>query len=77
MAAITSKLTSKGQATIPKAIREELRIQSGDQIAFHINDGRVEISRISPLDLEFTKAQEDGLAEEWLAAEDQAAYGNL
>ena len=77
MAVITSRLTSKGQATIPKAIREELGLRSGDRISFRIHSGRVEIKRISPINLEFARAQESGLAEEWLAAEDEAAYGDL
>jgi AbrB family looped-hinge helix DNA binding protein len=77
MNAIVSKLTSKGQATIPKAIRNELQIKSGDQIAFHVKDGHVEISRVDPLDIEFAKAQEAGLSKEWMAAEDEAAYGDL
>lgn len=77
MAVISSRLTSKGQATIPKAVREELGLRSGDRIAFRIQTGRVEIARISTIDLEFAQAQESGLAEEWLAAEDEAAYGDL
>ena len=39
-----STLTSKGQTTIPKGVREHLRLQSGDQIDFVIRpDGTVEI----------------------------------
>lgn len=77
MAILVSRLTSKGQATIPKAIREELKIRPGDRILFHKRDGKVEISRAEPLDLEFAQAQEAGLSREWLAAEDDAAYGEL
>lgn len=77
MAVISSRLTSKGQATIPKAIREELGLRAGDRISFRVESGRVEIERIAPIDLEFAKAQESGLAEEWLAAEDEAAYEDL
>ncbi len=29
-----STLTSKGQTTVPKAIRESLRLKAGDRIAF-------------------------------------------
>jgi len=77
MTAIVSKLTSKGQATIPKAIRNVLQIKPGDQIAFQVKDGHVEISRVAPLDIEFAKAQEAGLSQEWMAAEDETAYGSL
>jgi antitoxin PrlF len=35
---ITATLTSKGQITLPKAIRDSLRLHFGDKIAFVIND---------------------------------------
>jgi len=33
-----STLTSKGQITLPKALRDELHLKSGDRIAFERND---------------------------------------
>lgn len=37
-------LTSKGQITIPKEIRDALRLESGDQVAFRLrDDGVVEL----------------------------------
>ncbi len=72
-----SKLTSKGQATIPSAVRKRLKIRPGDRIAFKFVGDRVEIARAEPLDIEFLRAQEAGLAAEWLAEEDEAAYGEL
>ncbi len=39
-----STLTSKGQATIPKAIREHLRLKPGDRVKFFVHpDGSVVI----------------------------------
>jgi len=35
---ITATVTSKGQITLPKAVRESLKLRSGDKIAFVIND---------------------------------------
>lgn len=38
----TATLTAKGQTTVPKEIREHLRLQAGDRIEFVIEkDGRV------------------------------------
>ena len=38
----TSTITSKGQATIPKRIREFLKVKAGDRLDFVIaDDGRV------------------------------------
>lgn len=34
----TATLTSKGQITLPKAVRERLRVDTGDRIDFIIND---------------------------------------
>lgn len=40
----TATVTSKGQITIPKAIRDTLRIDAGDRIAFRVReDGVVEL----------------------------------
>lgn len=33
-----STLTSKGQITLPKALRDDLHLKSGDRIAFERND---------------------------------------
>jgi antitoxin PrlF len=34
----TATLTTKGQVTIPKSVRDLLRIEAGDQIDFHVTD---------------------------------------
>ena len=34
----TATITSKGQITIPKAVRESLHLHSGDRIAFIVHD---------------------------------------
>ncbi len=35
---ITSTLTSKGQITVPKAVRQSLRLHAGDRVAFVLHD---------------------------------------
>ena len=50
----TSTLTSKGQITLPKAIRERLRLHTGDAVDFVIgSDGDVHVraGRFDPRDL--------------------------
>jgi antitoxin PrlF len=45
-----SLLTSKGQATIPKAIREHLGLKTGDRVKFFINpNGSVAILPTIPV----------------------------
>ncbi|MEI6810276.1 MAG: type II toxin-antitoxin system PrlF family antitoxin [bacterium] len=35
---VTATITSKGQVTIPKTVRESLRLHTGDRIAFIVRD---------------------------------------
>jgi AbrB family looped-hinge helix DNA binding protein len=41
----TSTLTSRGQTTIPKPIREALQLQPGDRVEFLLDDDRVILRR--------------------------------
>jgi len=34
---VTARLTSKGQITIPKAVRDTLRLHTGDRVAFIVH----------------------------------------
>ena len=41
---MTSTLTSKGQLTLPKPIRDQLRLHAGDKLDFFVReDGHIEI----------------------------------
>ena len=42
---VYSKITSKGQTTIPISIREALGIKPGDEVTYEVNDGKVSIYR--------------------------------
>lgn len=42
----TSSITSKGQITIPNALREKLRLHPSDKVVFEENDGVITISPI-------------------------------
>ena len=41
----TSTLTSRGQTTIPKPIREALGLQPGDRVEFLVQEGQVVLRR--------------------------------
>lgn len=43
MAIQTTRVTSKGQVTIPKAVRQRLGIGQGTRVAFHVSGERVEL----------------------------------
>ena len=70
---IKSKLTAKAQTTIPKPVREALRLGVGDEIVYQIEQNRVILSKASK------GATEDPFAtfSEWESEADRAAYGDL
>lgn len=43
---IISKITSKAQTTIPKAVRAALRLRAGDELTYEIDGDRVIVSRV-------------------------------
>jgi AbrB family looped-hinge helix DNA binding protein len=72
-----SKITAKGQTTVPKEVRTALKSKPGDLIAWEIEpNGRVAVRRIQPLDVEYLQAVQ-GTLSEWHTAEDEKAYGKL
>lgn len=40
-----AKLTSKGQVTVPKAVRDALGLEEGDQVLFHVEGNRAVLAR--------------------------------
>jgi antitoxin PrlF len=75
--AITSKLTTKSQATIPRKIRDVLGLTPGDSVAFEVGENKkVVIRKATPIDFEFAHALE-GTLSEWLSKNDEEAYLDL
>lgn len=52
----TTKITSKGQATIPKTVRKIIGVEPGDKISFVVCNDTVQIVNAS----EFTKTHLPG-----------------
>ena len=69
-------VTAKGQVTVPKAVRDALGLQQGDQLSWELEDGSVRVRAVSPLDLTYLQCLEAGL-QEWSSAADDAAFANL
>ncbi len=42
--ALRAKITSKGQITIPKEVREALGAKEGDELVFEVEDGGAKVS---------------------------------
>lgn len=72
-----ARVTAKGQATIPKRIREAARIREGDLLAFELDsNNRIIIKRIdSPIDAELSAVQET--LSEWGSLQDEEAWRGL
>ena len=48
-------LTAKGQLTVPKAVREALGLQQGDQLSWELEGGSVRVRAVAPLDLVYLR----------------------
>ncbi|GAB3808095.1 AbrB/MazE/SpoVT family DNA-binding domain-containing protein [Virgibacillus kimchii] len=46
-----SRISSKGQVTVPKSIREKLKLDEGDRVAFIEDNGKIVITKASILAL--------------------------
>ena len=58
-----AKLTSKGQITIPLAIRNMLGLKTGDKVFFEESRGKVYITNASQITLANIQTQRQGEAE--------------
>ena len=67
-------ISAKGQVTIPKAIREALKLRQG--LRWDLDDGGVRVRLVSPLDLTFLRGVEAAL-QEWASPEDEQAFVDL
>ena len=73
---IASKISSKGQVTIPKEVRETLGVKPGDLVKYEIEKGVVSLKRVEPFDAEFHAALSQTM-EEWTSSEDDEAFRDL
>jgi antitoxin PrlF len=46
---VAARLTSKGQVTVPKAVREALGLEEGDQVVFRVEGRRAVLARTADL----------------------------
>ena len=46
---VAARLTSKGQVTLPKAVREALGLHEGDQVVFRLEGNRAVLARTADL----------------------------
>ena len=63
MERIITKLTSRGQTTIPKQVRESLGLSTGDALTFEIREGEVIVRKLPSVDLAWDRAVGTTLSE--------------
>jgi len=71
-----AKLTSRGQTTIPKTIREAASLRRGDVIAFEIAGDHVVLRKVHSERDDYLRGLADTM-DEWATAEDEDAWRDL
>jgi AbrB family looped-hinge helix DNA binding protein len=71
-----SRVSSKGQVTLPKKVRAAIGVGPGDAVTYEVAQGVVTLRRLEPIDIAFHAAVESTLTE-WGSKEDDEAYGDL
>ena len=72
----SSKITSRGQATIPKSIREAAGLYAGDVLVFETDGDRVMVRKAAQGYDDHLQALSETLGE-WTSAEDEEAWRDL
>jgi AbrB family looped-hinge helix DNA binding protein len=73
---MTSRLSAKGQVTIPKQVRDGIGLRPGDQIAYELHDGVAILRKAEPFDAEYHRALNATLSE-WSSPGDDEAFRDL
>lgn len=71
-----ARITSKGQMTIPKKVRDAAHLTAGDVVAFVVENDQVSIRKVVPGGDEYLRAVQGTLGE-WNSPEDEEAWRGL
>ena len=71
-----AKITSRGQTTIPKKIRQAANLREGDLITFEVAADHVVVRKLVPADDDYLKGLSEVLSE-WASPEDEEAWRDL
>ena len=71
-----AKITSRGQTTIPKRIREAVNLHEGDVIAFEIEGDHLLLRKVISGQDEYLKGISESFRE-WDSPEDEKAWRDL
>jgi len=71
-----SKLSSKGQITIPVELRKAIGIEPGDILSYELQGKSVKLKKADPFDRGYHAAVAETLGE-WNSPEDEEAFNDL
>ena len=71
-----AKITTRGQTTIPKEIREEAGLYGGDTLAFETRGDHLVVRKVAPGHDDDPYGLFDALSE-WVSPEDEEAWRDL
>ncbi len=71
-----SKITSKGQVTIPHALRKAAHFKTGDKLVFELDGDRVIVTKLKSVKDDYLDSVSLNL-KEWLSDEDEEAWSDL
>jgi AbrB family looped-hinge helix DNA binding protein len=72
----TSRITSKGQTTIPCEVRQELSLRPGDVLIYELDEHEVRVRKQAPLDVAYLRPAQTTV-NEGDSPEDAAAFDDL
>ena len=73
---LVTKISSKGQVTVPKKVRETLGAKLGDWIEYSVKGKVITLRKLESFDRSFHAALSDTMTE-WNSAEDEEAFRDL
>ena len=71
-----SKLSTKGQVTIPADLRKASGIEPGDMVTYELQGKSLKLRKVEPFDAAYHAAVAETL-EEWNSPEDEEAFNDL
>ena len=71
-----ARITSRGQTTIPKRVREEANLNAGDTLSFEVHGNCLVVRKMSPVDDAYLHDLSQTL-DEWNSPEDEEAWRDL
>jgi AbrB family looped-hinge helix DNA binding protein len=71
-----ARLTSKGQVTVPKEVRQQLHLEPGDLLSYEVEGDEVRMRKVGRFDAAWHRALNATL-EEWNSPQDDEAFRDL